>query len=1546
MSKTNLIIIDAGMEHIHIELRQNDAEKNILISNNDKIEALFKNHKILELIQDPNNKLYLTGKLAEIVKETVKRGTIIMPGAALWSAADSLLQKSGADSLGIIDLSASGYLLVAVDKNGGLKDDLLIANPHCGAGSGINLNRILEKLAIKKTEVDNILKDYLGEAGKTKRQGVSVRADRCGVFSSSATISDKNQGIPLDFALAVTMKSEALKPLKKMLPGVENIYLTGRVFAWQYMRDCATDYLKSIGVKKILYDEEQTMMIRGVKYLTENIGLEDFKESSEKKLSQPKKLSAYPSFPDLKEKYLTAGLFMRMAELEIKELLPENFQTTPINIGLDVGSTMAKILITKATTNEIIFKSSCDNHGDTIETIRHIFKELKAIGINSLNLQQLGLTGSGRYQVQKILQKVYPTLAERIFVLVENYAHARGSLECAKEHIQNLKNQGQEVNTDFCALVDIGGEDTKVSVISLKKAELFDNAMNTKCSAGTGSLMDTLKSLFGIKEIKEACQRAYDAPKAYEINATCAVFLMENAKKMQALGYAKDEILASANYAIVENMARTLWQQIDFPKNAVVLLHGQTMLSDPLPLAVTHRLEANGKMYCLVPPLPGHRACLGLINSIRQLADKNLVKNICVLDDFINLEFDKKIIVCRGAVCGDREAACSRTQLTSKNLGEKMSLVLGGCSAINELTAHKLAANNAPDAYKKIWQLIDSFMPKSAATNRLVIPRSFAISEQAFFLAKIFEKLGLPVDVDNVQENDVLEAQALFNIDVCAPLIGAAGQFMRLAGEEHGIILAPQIDFLPSAEGGLGRTCTTNQGGVMIAQHLAKLKYPKANFISFVLSLKKIDPEDLTDQLHRKLGDIFKYYNLKIAKPELKQAIAYAIKENQGLKERVALKTAEYIEEAIRQKQNITIVCGREYILNPGIYDSHIGKLLKDKGVLALPSSAFMSRLDKDFSYIYWRNPHDLLTKINAITNKNFHTFLEHPRLRELIKNIETGLTDSLISTIQISTFRCGPDTVISPVLAEITKKTPSLLIQSDAMIKELAHLENRVNTYINQLNKKLHEEFSQEHFSIGLIEEFGQSNLNKDTDVIYFPTVHDNRTITSIFRAAGLTAIDNYDDETYDLEHKIKLGRKYAGDSVCAPLAGVFADMMLAAEDFIKRKKADDPKLKGKTRILVFDNKGTGPCRQGQYYEMHKLLLSKQFGCAGCKNSNQNLTAQIKLLVGHEKDGFNVGLPEWALIQAFQGVILQGVLHAILLKAGAACQNYDEYQEFYENYKKLKNKIYESLEKNSQPNKTILTLSEKIGKKSFSAGVILKYFSYGIYNNNGLRKILKTFAEKWIKKSEDKPNQINIHLEGEAYMRVAQVQEIFNALIDAIGFNSFKVTYSPLWCYLELLLEFTIIESQDRINLSHEKEKINKEKKIISRTNQAIKILRRVLAEPLYKSAKVAMPDPMKLVLDYSRQILPSLKPHGELPPYLGEAILKIKEGTDLFLNIAPEGCMVSSMGQLFSHSILKISGRSARIQDLFTLNGEINDEQLKTALLKTLGPERYYQK
>lgn len=1587
------VFIDAGIEHINVRtydsFTENDFEtltKNIIIPNNDDLRKLFRKSGIIDLLRNTGNSInngiesiYITGKLSESTKKVLGRGESIMPAAVLWSAAKFLLRRGKnkeLETIGIIDLSASGYMIICIDKNEELKNDLLIVNPRCGAGTGINLSRILSKLDINKEDVDQLLVDYLGTEGKTEREQVPVRSDRCGVFSSSATISDKNQGIPLDRALAITMKSEVMKPCRKMSRGVDKVYLTGGVFRWQYARNCAEDFLKANGVKEIIYDEEQSIIMEGMKYLVESIGKDNFRKQSSVRLRKPDTMIELPSFKTLKEKYEKQGLYERLPDPEIEAVSPEIFMNLPVNIGLDIGSVMAKIVINHARTGKLLFQNFYNNHGDTINTIKHIFRKLKSRGIDKLKIQNIGITGSGRYQVQKALKAIYPHIKERISVLVENYAHARGSIQLAKDHIVKLKRKGIiEVNEDFCLLIDIGGEDTKISVISLKKEELFDNAMNIKCSAGTGSLMDTLQTLFNIENIAEAYGKAFKAQKAYGINATCAVFLMENARKMQAEGYSKDDILASCCYAIVENMARSLWQQVEFPDNTITLLHGQTMLSDPLPLAVTHRAQEymGSKTFCLVPSFPGHRACIGLIKSIE---DKDLpeIEEYCYLDDLIKREFDKKIIVCRGGACGDKNSRCVRTKLYSEDIHGKISLTLGGCTVVNEFEAQRKRGekNKIPETYNAIWKFIDEKLPKSEDKKRLVIPRSFTISEKAFFFGKIFEQFDIPVHIDNVQERDIMEGQPLFPVDTCAPNIGATGQFLRLAREQHGIILLPQIDFLPVEGKSVGRTCTTNQGGVLIAYHFAKTKYPEARFKLFDISLNKTEPQNIADQLDDEFHSIFEYYEVNVPKGRLIDAIAYAAKEYEKLKIELQEITADFIEEAINKKLNISIICAREYVLNPGIYDSHIGKLLKDKGVVAIPAYVFETYPDKQFDYVYWKNPHDIMTKTYAISNKRFHKIIKHPRLKELIKEIENGNTKILMSVVTVSTFRCGPDSIILPMLAEITKNIPSLLIQSDAMIAELAHLENRINTHLNQLNNNLHNELSgknKTNFSMGLLNQFSLDSLHKETDVIYFPTINDNRAIISVFRASGLSVIDNYNEDSYDLEEKIKTGRKYVGDSVCAPLAAVFSDMLQAIDDFIIRKKADDPLVKGKERVVLFMHSGDGPCRQGQYKDICKLIFYKMFENSLNKTPDGgNIHFPIKFLVNittelHDKDDYIPEVEKWITIQGFQAIIVRGVLHSIYLQAGSNCRSYEEFEMLKLDFSKLKQTVYYILEHNIKPGKFARFIVDKIERKLPMLGGIAQYFGYGLFNNNGIRRVLKEFNYKWLRiqknKSDLRNGKVRIHVEGEVYLRVAQIEEILKFLIDTIGFDSFNLSYTPIWCYFEYILEsrITFANRDNKMYLNKlkytdkksEKNRlmnlINEKKCHIRKTTKIISNLRKVLAEPLYKASCLEIPHKMKKTIAEAKPVLPTFKPCGELVPYVGETISQLNKGVDLVLNVAPEGCMVSSLGAILTPKILQsVKNNKALIQHLFSTDGELNEELLRLSLLKILGPVKYY--
>ncbi|MEW8014945.1 MAG: BadF/BadG/BcrA/BcrD ATPase family protein [Candidatus Sedimenticola endophacoides] len=1521
-----------------------------------------------------SSRILITGKLAGTIRDALGCGKVISPGAAIWLAARKLIKLSenvNVSSLAMLDLSASGYLAVGVDRSGQLVDDLLVVNPRCGAGCGINLDRVLDKLAVNCKDVDALLCDYLGEPGRSRRGEVSIRADRCGVFSSSATISDKNQGIPLDMALATTLKSEVLKACKKLPSGFDKVYLTGRIFRWRFARECAEDYLRLNAVQEVAYDTENSHVLESLHEFATRVSYEKITQP-DPRLSIRTEGVEYPSFSELRSLYEEKGYYVRILD---NALLPGTRETSvqcPVILGLDVGSSMLKAVLANAETGGLVFQGSYSNAGDTIETIKCLFKDLRRTGVTHLEVRCIGITGSARYQVQKALSHIYPALSDRISVLVENYAHARGSIHYARHHIRRLKEQGfTDINEDYCILIDVGGEDTKISTIALEQAELFDNAMNLKCSAGTGSLMDTLSSMFGEEDVERACAQAYAASKAFAINATCAVFLMENATKLRAQGVPEDQILASANWAIVENMARTLWNQLKLPRNAVVLLHGQTMLSEPLPLAVTHRLMSyvDGLVFSLVPPLPGHRACFGLIRTLLEASTPG-VENIR-LSNLIDARFDKHIILCKGAACGDPLARCNRCSLSHRDSnGKKVSFTLGGCTAINELLGGKGKERTSlpRDTYKEIWEFIDQHHPKSEVKRRLIIPRSFAVSEWAYLLSRICEQLAIPVHVDDVRDTDLFIAQPDFNIDCCAPQMGAVGQFRRLAGEPHGIILSVQIESLPTEGKSRGLTCTVNQGGIAVAMNLAGIAHPTARFHPLHLKLDRLEAGYLCDQLHRQLQPLFRFYGVAPNPSQLQDIIANALRDHHHLREDVSELTADMLEEALAEERPVALVVGREYVLNPGVYDSHIRRLLRDKLMTVIPSYVLDITLDEDYGNIYWRNPHFIVSLLNAVSQKSLHRRLRHSRLRDIFFRIEKGAKASLLPVVQVSTFSCGPDSLTNQLVAEIMNQRPFLLIQSDAVLKELAHLENRVNTYDMQLKLGLNGKLrigGEERFEVRTLENLVSRNpLSRESDVLYFPTLSDNRTLSSILRGAGYTCIDNYDDETYDLQALIAEGRKFAGDAVCAPLAGTYADLLRAVADFTRRKEAKDPVVANKKRVVFFDNEGSGPCRQGQYPLLHRLLFYQSTRIAESSEKNNRPCnalpggAFVQLLIGKENEGYDAGFEEWVMLRAYQGVILQGVLLEVFFKGGASCRSYEEYERFRSAYRALKREIYKRLESYHGPSPGAQRLLRVLGNFS-PLSFPLKYAFFRL-NSQDLYKPIKSFVDTWVAPKWGSEKPLHIRVSGESYMRVSQAEAIFRTLLSALGFQRFNLEVTPLMSFLEYLLDEAELNSvavaevaearsrrREGFAWQHRNNAVLKKERHKQRRIKLLRfVLRNILARPLYNAAKLQMPPASKELIEASKEVLPTTRPLGELAPYIGEAIFELHHGVDVLLNVGPNGCMVTSMGEMLTPKIAQLAKeKPGRIQNLFSTEGEINEELLTLAVLKTIGPERYYR-
>ena len=133
------LYIDAGISSIRIlasDAQGRELGKLVIPGNEDLVVACASYG--LDRLPDSTG-IYMTGKLQETVRHHIGRGELILPSAALWSAGRSMLEGK---PLGIIELSASGYVIIGIDEEGELKDDMLSVNPRCGAGSGINLDRV------------------------------------------------------------------------------------------------------------------------------------------------------------------------------------------------------------------------------------------------------------------------------------------------------------------------------------------------------------------------------------------------------------------------------------------------------------------------------------------------------------------------------------------------------------------------------------------------------------------------------------------------------------------------------------------------------------------------------------------------------------------------------------------------------------------------------------------------------------------------------------------------------------------------------------------------------------------------------------------------------------------------------------------------------------------------------------------------------------------------------------------------------------------------------------------------------------------------------------------------------------------------------------------------------------------------------------------------------------------------------------------------------------------------------------------------------------
>ena len=190
-------------------------------------------------------------------------------------------------------------------------------------------------------------------------------------------------------------------------------------------------------------------------------------------------------------------------------------------IGLDIGSVSVKL----AKIDEFgrlvksIYLRNCGLIETVMEGMEYISDDSEVAGV--------GVTGSGR--------KFVGMLVGGDLVKTEILAHTFGTLS---------------YYPDVRTLMDIGGEDSKLMI--LNNGILEDFRLNSICSAGTGSFLESIASRMGIR-IEDVGDIALKSRQRLDFPSKCGVFTQSAVVSKKNTGASKEDILMGVCRSLVSN---------------------------------------------------------------------------------------------------------------------------------------------------------------------------------------------------------------------------------------------------------------------------------------------------------------------------------------------------------------------------------------------------------------------------------------------------------------------------------------------------------------------------------------------------------------------------------------------------------------------------------------------------------------------------------------------------------------------------------------------------------------------------------------------------------------------------------------------------------------------------------------------------------------------------------------------------------------------------------------------------------------------------------
>ncbi len=394
-------------------------------------------------------------------------------------------------------------------------------NSSCAAGTGAFLEEQASRLDLE-------LQDF----GRYAAKGASIPriAGRCSVFAKTDITHHLQEGVSLTdilLGLAHAMVRNYRSSVMGSLPWRKPILFAGGVALNQAIVLALEKELQLEAGKLIVSDLSPVASALGaaimagkqksaldVKLLLNELDTGAILFSDEKVRHRLPPLTSFGSH-DGEDKHNCASVLLESKAGPLKCWL-----------GIDVGSTSTNLVLSDADNRLIAFKY-LRTSGKPIETVCKGLGELKSGLGEMIEVQGVGVTGSGRHLIGRLV-----------------------GADVVKDEITSQARAAVALDAEVDTIFEIGGQDSKY--IRLKNGKVIDFQMNKICAAGTGSFLEEQANKFDIP-IQDFGDMALAGGNPIHLGERCTVFMESSVASHLAAGEKHEDIVAGLCYAIVKN---------------------------------------------------------------------------------------------------------------------------------------------------------------------------------------------------------------------------------------------------------------------------------------------------------------------------------------------------------------------------------------------------------------------------------------------------------------------------------------------------------------------------------------------------------------------------------------------------------------------------------------------------------------------------------------------------------------------------------------------------------------------------------------------------------------------------------------------------------------------------------------------------------------------------------------------------------------------------------------------------------------------------------